>query len=210
MKNMQSKILTLGLILLLTCGTQLKAQYAQSDSTYKKWFVGSTLAMLGNFSKKNKPDFVQLNIGYRLTEKDNISLELKTWKYAWPLGIPYANKAFEAPETGFPGNIREKGIAIAYQRYWWKGLYTALHVMNAWQTFSNLEGTKIDSGFQVFNTYRVGYHIKLFKDKFFFEPSLAVTHRQYHTKMPDSFKQIDDQWSKFLFGEPGLHFGYNL
>lgn len=50
---------------------------------------------------------------------------------------------------------------------------------------------QIDKGFQIFNTYRVGYHIKLFKDKFFFEPSLAVTHRPYHTRMPDFFKQKD-------------------
>ncbi|MFT5886138.1 MAG: hypothetical protein ACI9IP_002602 [Arcticibacterium sp.] len=82
--------------------------------------------------------------------------------------------------------------------------------MNAWQTFHKADGIKIDKGFQIFNTYRIGYHINFFEDKFFFEPSLAVTHRPYHTKMPDSFKQFDDQWSKFLFGEPGLHFGYNF
>ncbi|WP_162419223.1 hypothetical protein [Cyclobacterium roseum] len=42
------------------------------------------------------------------------------------------------------------------------------------------------------------------------EPSLAITHRPYHTKMPDGFRQQDDQWSKFLFGEPGLHVGFNF
>jgi len=51
------------------------------------------------------------------------------------------NKSFEAPETEFPGYIREKGFALVYQRYWWKGLYTGLHVMNAWQTFHNADGT---------------------------------------------------------------------
>jgi hypothetical protein len=207
---MQSKILTLGFVLLLTSNSQLIAQYAKTDTTYKKCYVGSTLAMLGNFSKNNKPDFVQLNFGYRLTGKDVISIELKTWKYAWPLGIPAFSKSFEAPETEFPGHIKEKRVALVYQHYWWKGLYTGIHVMNAWQTFIDTDGIKIDKGFQIFNTYRVGYHIKLFKDKFFFEPSLAITHRPYHTKMPDSFKLEDDKWSKFLFGEPGLHFGYNF
>jgi len=85
---MQSKILTLGPVLLLTACTQLNAQYAKSDTTYKKCFADSALAMLGNFFKNNKPNFVKLNFGYRLTGKDVISLELKTWKYAWPLGIP--------------------------------------------------------------------------------------------------------------------------
>ena len=188
---------------------QLKAQYAKEDTTYKKCFVGSTLFMLGNLSPQNRPDFLQLNLGYRITGKDVVSLELKTWKYGWSLGIPYG-RSFQAPEEEFPGYIREYGFTIAYQRFWWKGLYTGVHVMNAWQTFNNKNGAKIDNGFQIFNTYRVGYHFKLFKDRFFIEPSIAVTHRPYHTKMPDGFKQLDDKQSKFFFGEPGLHFGLNF
>lgn len=207
---MKKRIVTMVLMLLWTAFTTLTAQYAKGDSTYKKCFVGSTFAMLGNFAKNNKPDFAQLNLGYRLTGRDVISLEFKTWKYAWPLGIPTTSKSFEAEGTGFPGYIRENGVAIAYQHYWWKGLYSAVHVMNAWQTFVNTEEVEIDKGFQIFNTYRVGYHIKLFKDNFFFEPSIAITHRPYHTVMPESFKNFDDQWSKFLFGEPGLHFGFNF
>lgn len=166
--------------------------------------------MLGNLVPENKPDFVQLNLGYRLTGTDVISLELKTWKYSWSLGIPYGD-SYEAPEEKFPGYIREYGFALAYQHYWWKGLYSAIHVMSAWQSFVDTDGSKIDNGFQIFNTYRIlGYHFKLFNDRFFIEPSIAVTHRFYHTKMPDSFKQIDDRWSKLFFGEPGLHFGFNF
>ena len=206
---MQKNIFTLVFILMMTSTMQVKAQYAKQDSTYKKCFVGSTLFMLGNLSSVNRPDFFQLNLGYRITGKDVISLEIKTWKYAWPLGIPYG-KSFQAPEEEFPGYIREYGFALAYQRFLWKGLYAGVHVMNAWQTFVNDDNNKFDNGFQIFNTYRVGYHVKLFKDRFFIEPSLAITHRPYHTKMPDSFKQIDDRWSKFFIGEPGLHFGYNF
>lgn len=206
---MQKKISILVLSLFMASSPQLKAQYAKEDTTYKKCFVGSTLFMLGNLSPQNRPDFVQLNLGYRITGKDVVSLELKTWKYGWSLGIPYG-KSFQAPEEEFPGYNREYGFAIAYQRFWWKGLYTGVHVMNAWQTFNNKNGAKIDKGFQIFNTYRVGYHFKLFKDRFFIEPSIAVTHRPYHTKMPDGFKQLDDKQSKFFFGELGLHFGFNF
>ena len=206
---MKKKITTLVLALLLANSIQLKAQYAKNDSTYKKCFVGSTFFMLGNLGSKNSPDFIQLNLGYRITGRDVISLELKTWKYAWSLGIPYG-KSFEASEERFPGYIREHGFALVYQRFWWKGLYTGIHVMPAWQSFVDTDGSKIDNGFQIFNSYRVGYHIKFFKDRFFIEPSIAVTHRPYHTEMPESFKQLDDKWSKFFFGEPGLHFGFNF
>ena len=206
---MQKSISAVIFALLLVNSFQLKAQYEKEDTTYKKCFIGSTLFMLGNLDSKNSPDFVQLNIGYRLTGKDVLSLEFKTWKYAWSLGIPYG-KSFEAPEEKFPGYIREKGFALAYQRFLWKGLYTGVHVMSAWQTFVDNDGKKIDKGFQIFNTYRVGYHIKLFNDRFFIEPSIAITHRPYFTKMPDSFKQLDDKYSRFFFGEPGLHFGFNF
>lgn len=206
---MQNKIIIIGFVLILTSTLQLNAQYTMQDSTFRKCFVGSTLFVLGNLDSKNRPDFAQLNLGYRLTGRDVVSLELKTWKYGWPLGIPYG-KSFEAPEEKFPGYIREYGFAFVYQRFWWKGLYTGIHIMNAWQSFVDDNGGKIDNGFQIFNTYRVGYHIKLFKDRFFIQPSIAVTHRPYHTRMPDSFKRIDNQWSKFFFGEPGLHFGFSF
>ncbi len=161
---MQKKIRTIVLSLFLANSIQLKAQYIEADTAYKKCFVGSTLFMLGNLSPQNRPDFVQLNLGYRLTGKDVTSLELKTWKYAWSLGIPWEN--YEASDKEFPGYIREYGLAFEYQRYWWKGLYTGIHVMNAWQTFNNKNGDKIDNGFQIFNTYRAGYHLNYLKTGF--------------------------------------------
>jgi hypothetical protein len=206
---MQKNSLAIVLTLFLAILVNLNAQYDTSDANFKECFIGSTFAMLGNFLPENKPDFVQVNLGYRLTGKDVVSLELKTWKYGWSLGIRWGPMK-EAPETKFPGYIREHGFALAYQRFWWKGLYTGVHVMNAWQTFVDEDDNKIDNGFQIFNTYRLGYHVKLFKGKFFIEPSFAITHRAYHTTMPGSFKIIDDQYSKFFFGEPGLHFGYNF
>ncbi len=208
---MRKRILFIGFVLMLTSTIQLKAQYDKTDSTYKKCFIGSTLFLLGNLATVNKPDFIQLNLGYRITGKDVISLELITWKYAWPLGInPFLNKSsYGKQEEKFPGYIRDYGIALAYQRFFWKGLYAAIHVMPMWQTFVNENGNKVDNGFQIFNSYRVGYHIKLFKDRFFIQPSLGVAGRPYHTKMPDGFREKDDKWSKYT-PEPGLHFGFNF
>lgn len=210
-KEMQkSKLSIILLVLILLTSLTTQAQYSEKDSTYKKYFIGSTAFMLGNFAKVNKPDFAQINLGYRITEKDVISIELKTWKYAWPLGIPPYGPSFEIPSEEFPGYIRERGVAVAYQRYLYKGLYTAVHVMNAWQTFVDQDGKKVDTGFQLFNTYRLGYHVKLFKNRFFIEPSMAVTHRPFFTKMPTAFAAKDNQWNNYLIGEPGLHFGFNF
>ena len=87
---------------MMTSTLQLKAQYDKTDSTYKKCFVGSTLFLLGNFAPVNPPGFAQLNLDYRITGKDVISLELITWKHSWPLGInPFYNKAYVYPKRNF-------------------------------------------------------------------------------------------------------------
>jgi hypothetical protein len=209
---MQKKILWIVVVLMVTSTLQLKAQYDRADSTYKKWFVGTSLFVLfGNLDQENPPNFIQLNIGYRLTGKDVITFAPKTWKYAWPNGIhPFLNSAYKKPEEKFPGYVREFGATMSYTRFLWKGLYAQLDVMPTWQIFANDNGKKIDDGFQIFNSYRVGYHIKLFKDRFFFQPSVCMTHRAYHTALPDGFKQLDDKWSKFVFPEPGLNIGFNF
>lgn len=210
-EEMQKKVLWIGFVFMMTSSLQLKAQYAETDSTYKRWFVGSTMFLFGNLDPVNPPDFAQLNVGYRITGKDVVTLEPKTWKYAWPNGIhPFLNKSYGEPEEKFPGYVREFGLSVAYQRFLWEGLYAELNVMPSWQNFVDDKGEKNDNGFQIFNTYRVGYHIKFFNDVFFIQPSIAITHRAYHTELPDGFKKLDDKWSKFVFGEPGFHFGFNF
>jgi hypothetical protein len=177
---MQKKILWIGLVLVLTSSSlQVNAQYAKTDSNYKRWFIGTSLfVILGNLDRENPPNFAQLNIGYRITGKDLITLAPKTWKYAWPNGIhPFLNKAYKKPEERFPGYVREVGVTVSYTRFLWKGMYAQLDIMPTYQIFANDNGQKIKDGFQIFNSYRVGYHIKLFKDKFFFQPSVCVTHR---------------------------------
>ena len=206
---MQNNILIVALTLLLMNSSNLNAQYTEEETKTNRCFIGSTPFMFFNLDSNERPDFYQLNLGYRITHKDVIAVEFKTWRYFEPLGIPYGKSRNDSAEN-FPGYIREKGFALAYQRFWWKGLYTGVHVMNAWQNFIDENEDKIDNGFQIFNTYRIGYHIKLFKGSFFIEPSIAITHRPYHTKMPDSFKQLDDKWSKLFYGEPGLHVGFNF
>lgn len=209
---MQKKIFWIGLAFVLASSLKVNAQYAKTDTTYKRWFVGTSLfVIMGNFDKENPPNFAQIDIGYRITGKDIIRFSPKTWKYAWPNGIhPFLNKAYKKPEEKFPGYIREIGITMSYQRFLWKGLYAQLDIMPTWQIFVNDNGNKIKDGFQIFNSYRLGYHIKLFKDKFFFQPSICVTHRAYHTELPNGFKQLDDKWSKFVFPEPGFNIGFNF
>ena len=120
---------------MMTGPLKVKAQYSSQDSTYRRYFIGSTLFMLANLvPDNNPPEMVYLNLGYRMTGQDVISLEFKTWKYAWPIGIPYG-KSYEAEGKGFPGYIREYGVSLNYQRFFGKHLFAQVDVMPAWQSF---------------------------------------------------------------------------
>ena len=139
------------LLLMVLVLTSIKAnsQIHNVDSAFRRLFAGSSFFILGNFASSNKPGFVQVNFGYRITTKDVISMELKTWKYAWPLGIPYED-SFVAPEEKYPGYIREYGIAFVFQRFWWKGIYTSVHAMNGLQKYVDENNITIQYGDQLF------------------------------------------------------------
>lgn len=188
-----------------------EAQYANTDSAYKRWFVGSTFLMLGNFIRndRNPPDFTQLNVGYRITPRNVVFLELKRSKFAWPLGIPWG-PSFDAPGENYPGYVRQNIIGIAYNHFWRKGLYTGVHAMNAFQKYYNEDNQKIASGYTLFMTYRLGYQLKFFNDRFFVEPSLGLTHWPVKTNTPGAFKAKENKWPKYFAFEPGFHFGVNF
>jgi hypothetical protein len=96
--------LILSLFVIALAFTHANSQNPAQDPTYKKRFVGSTLFVLANLdtADNNAPEYAQLNLGYRITPKNVVSVEVKTWKYAWCLGIPYG-KSFEATEEKYPG-----------------------------------------------------------------------------------------------------------
>lgn len=142
---MQKRILWIVLALSLASSLQVSAQDTKQDSTYKKYFVGSTFLMLGNLDKVNNPDFVQLNVGYRVTPENVVFLELKRSRFAWPLGIPWG-PYFDAPGENYPGYVRQYVIGFAYNHFWWKGLYTGVHAMNAFQKYINEDNKRSQMG----------------------------------------------------------------
>lgn len=210
---MQKKVLCFSFVLITACSLQLNAQFAKGDSTYRKYFVGSTFLVLGNFipNDPNRPDFVQVNIGYRLTPKNVVFLEFKTSKFNWPLGMPWKEIVDDdRAQYNFPGYVRQYVLGLAYNHFWWKGLYTGAHAMHAFQTYRNEDKTKINNAYSLFMTYRLGYQFKFFKNRFFIEPSIGFTHWPIQTNVPEAFAQEESKWPLYFGYEPGLHFGVNF
>ena len=208
-KDMPKKILWIGLACLLASSLQVNAQNAQQDSTFKRWFVGSTLYLLGNFDKTNNPEYVQLNVGYRITPKDVVSFRFKRSVYSWPIGIPFLSPSFDAPGENYPGHVRILAPTLGYQRFWWKGAYTSVQALNAFEKYINQQGQKIGNGYTLYLDFYLGYQFKFFKNRFFFEPAIGCSYWAIRTNVPESFKAVEKKWNNY-FIQPGFDFGFNF
>ncbi len=189
--------------------TSANAQSVNKDSIDKKHFIGSTLFVLATPIVSPSPAYYQLNYGYRVTPKDVVSVEAITWTYTGPLGRPYGPD-FDNANSDFPGKVKAYGLGLAYKRFLWKGIYGQLHATAFHQNYLNEADAKIQSGFQLFNVIRFGYHLKLFKNRLFIEPSVAATSWPVNTNLPASFQAEEDKWPNYFLFEPGLHFGINF
>ncbi|MDX1904991.1 MAG: hypothetical protein SFU27_12610 [Thermonemataceae bacterium] len=206
---MQKKSLWIGLVLVLINTLQVKAQNTEQDNTYKRWFVGSSFYMLGNFDKTNPPEYVQLNVGYRITPKDVVSFRFKRSIYAWPLGIPFGSSSFDAPGENYPGHARILAPTLGYQHFWWKGVYTSVYALNAFEKYMDANKKKIGNGYTLYLDFYLGYQFKFFKKRFFFEPAIGVSYWPIRTNVPESFKAVEKKWPNY-FIQPGFDFGFNF
>jgi hypothetical protein len=205
---MQKKITWITLVLVLTSCLQAKAQNTETDSTFKRWYIGSSLFLLGNLDDTNNPEYVQLNIGYRINPKNVISFEFKRSIYSWPLGIPFG-PSFDKPGLNYPGHARILAPTIGYQHFWWKGIYTSVYALNAFEKYLDKDNKKIGNGYTLYLNFHLGYQFQFFNNRFFFEPAIGCSYWPIRTNLPESFKTAEKDWPNY-FIQPGFHFGYNF
>ncbi len=207
---MQKKILWFAVILLMASVVQLRAQDAKQDSTYRKWFIGSSLFMLGNLipDDPNPPEYVQINIGYRITPKDVLSLDFKRSIYSWPIGIPFG-PSFDGPGLNYPGHARILAPTVGYQSFLWKGAFASVHALNAFEKYLDKDNKKIGNGYTLYLNFHLGYQFKIFKNRFFFEPAIGCSYWPVRTNVPESFKKVEQKWPNY-FIQPGINFGFNI
>lgn len=191
---------------LLLCTSTLQAAGSlPNDSLKHRYYLGTSAFILGNFLEES-PSFFQLNGGYWLTKKDVIGFEAITWKYSAPLGIPwnddYGDEAFD-----YPGTVRSWGLGVAYQRYWWKGLYTSAHVIPFMQIYRDTVDREIQRGLQLYLILRAGYHLEFGQGRYFVEPALALPYWPVETNMPASFEAQERRWKNYFLIEPSFHLG---
>lgn len=170
---MQNKILWIVLAFVMANNLQINGQNAEPDSTYKRWYVGSSFFILGNFDKKDNPEYIQLNVGYRVTPKDVVSFEFKRSIYSWPIGIPFG-PSFRELGKKYPGHARILAPTLAYQHFWWKGVYTSVYALNAFEKYFDENKKNIGNGYTLYLNFHLGYQFKFFKNRFFLNQLLDV------------------------------------
>ncbi|GMQ30694.1 hypothetical protein [Algoriphagus confluentis] len=205
---MQRRILFISIVILMISNTlQLKAQESESPkgintfnkkTTYNKWFVGSSFLMLGNFIPEdpNPLKYFQLNFGYRITLRDVVQFRFKKSQYAWPLGIPFGPD-FDMPGLNYLGYERKLAPQIGYKRFWRKGDYSSVYILNAFEKYVDENKKKIGNRFNLYTDFYLGFHSKLFKDMFFFEPAIDISYWPIRTGIPKFFNGVESQWSNY-------------
>lgn len=153
----------------------------------------------------------EFHFKYNLTPKDKIGIKVATWRLFQPLGMPIED-AFKMEESEFyPGRLKERGIGITYQRMLWKGLFASVEILPQWKAYIDENNKKIDDGFKLYTSYHLGYHIALFKNRFYIEPQIQCSYWPIDSKAPQGFKEKDDKWkNNYVLFEPNIYIGVNF
>ena len=199
-------------LLVLTCsaaGVRAQGTSVPASSTSWPWYVGTSLFTLANLAEDDQPPhFYQVNIGYKLTPKDRLSVEAITWRYYHPLGIPWGESR-ESADKAYPGHVREFGVGVEYQRVLTKGFYSSISAIPFFRRYYDTQNEKIGNGLQLYLTARAGYHVGL-SDRLFLEPSIAFNYWPISTNVPDAFAAQDERWPSYFLAEPGLNVGFTF
>jgi hypothetical protein len=154
---------------------------------------------------------IELHIKRNLDDKNIIGLKLATWRLFQPMGITWWDGLLDKIESEsefYPGHVRASGIGVTYQRMLWKGLFATVEVLPQFQTYLDENDQKVGDGFQLYNSYHLGYHIAFGKQKrFFIEPQVHCQHWMFGNNAPEGFRELDDKWRRYFLFEPNLYFG---
>ncbi|MCU0431267.1 MAG: hypothetical protein MUF42_14985 [Cytophagaceae bacterium] len=173
-----------------------------------KYSINTTWLSLANWGpEKTNTQHYELHFKYKCTEKSRWGIKLATWKLFAPMGIPLWDPLFLKESEFYPGRLHEKGIGITYQHFIWKRLFTTIEVMPQWKTYRDTNKKVVGRGFKLYTSYHIGYHIPMFKNRFFIEPQLHGQYWPIDTPAPDAFREKDKSKNNFFLFEPNIYLG---
>jgi hypothetical protein len=198
---------------------QTHQQADQTTDVMYKYRASLPLIIVPQYFDKSWDDrthtqHIELHFKRNLDNKNIIGVKFATWRLFQPMGILWWDGLLDKVDSGseyYPGHVRETGLGVSYQRMLWKGLFATVEVLPQFKTYLDESNKKIGNGFKLYNSYHLGYHVALGKNKrFFIEPQVHCQHWLFDTNTPDGFKQLDDKWGNYFLFEPNLYVGINF
>jgi hypothetical protein len=206
--------LTFGMFLIKTLGQSSNQAPEVSPLDPKRDFkfsINTTWLSFVNFGDdKTNTQHYELHFRYKLTHKDKVGIKIATWKMFAPMGMPITEQLKFDESNFYPGRLREDGIGLVYQRMVWKGLFATIEVLPQVKTYLDQNHKKMGTGFKLYTSYHIGYHIRLFKNRMFIEPQVHCQYWPVDTNTPQGFKEKDSKWNNYFLFEPNLYIGFNF
>ncbi len=185
----------------------------QFDDTYSISlpFIIVPQLVQDSWDSRKHTQHIEFHLKRDLDGKNTIGLKFATWRLFQPMGIVWWDGLLDKIKSEsefYPGHVRETGLGISYQRKVWKGLFTTIEVLPQFKTYLDLDGKNVGNGFKLYNSFHLGYHIPLGKNKrFFIEPQIHSQFWMFDTNTPDQFKVLDEKWRNYFLFEPNIYLG---
>lgn len=174
----------------------------KKEEVMYKHSIGVSPLMLYNFSEESA-DFVSITYAFQATQKDRVSAEFRSWKYAEPMGT-YGNS-----EEFYPGFIRCIGVGTGYQRLIWKGLFVTGQATSFFKQYYDENDVKTQTGYQLYLESGLGYHFEFFKKRMFIEGAWLIKYWPIDTNIPDDFAAVAEGTPKTIW-EPSVNIGFKF
>lgn len=214
------KLLLIVLVFLpLSISAQSNQDYSTKDEFTPKYHISIPTIILpqlfmDSWDDRKHTQHIEFHIKRTIDDKSTIGLKFASWRLFQPMGIVWWDGLLDKLETEsefYPGHVRESGIGISYQRMVWKGLFTTVEVLPQFKTYLDMDNKKVGNGFKLYNSFHLGYHIPLGKNKrFYIEPQVHSQFWVFDTNTPDEFKALDDKWRNYFLFEPNIYLGFNF
>jgi len=182
----------------------------EPENSYKSSVLTTYLTFANVGEEKTNTHHIELQYRYQLAKNDVVGIKFATWKLFAPMGIQLWDSQFLNEDEFYNGRLRETGIGVAYQRFFWKGMYTSIEMLPLFKTYLDENDEEIDDGFKLYTTFHLGYHFTFLKNRLFVEPQFHCNYWPIDTKGPKEFEDFDSKWSNYFLFEPNLYLGVNF
>lgn len=102
------------------------------------------------------------------------------------------------------------GVGVGYKRFFGKRLHSTLYATNFLTQYFDSDYKIIQYGYQLMLRAVVGYRFRIFGDRWYLAPSVEFFYLPVNTNLPESFEEIEKDYTNYNLGQINMYFGYRF